>query len=98
MVCTHLGCLYKWSETDSRFECPCHGSKFTADGNYIEGPAPRALDQFEIEILEDGAVVAATEETNERIVAPHLTSPDGIVTVNTGKRILGKPASESTAR
>ena len=29
MVCTHLGCLYQWVESNNRFECPCHGSKFT---------------------------------------------------------------------
>ena len=45
-VCTHLGCLYKWVPTNSRFECPCHGSKFHLDGTYIEGPAPRSLDRF----------------------------------------------------
>src|SRR5262245_18328327 len=46
MVCTHLGCLFKWVETNHRFECPCHGSKFQADGTKIKGlgPAPRNLD------------------------------------------------------
>ena len=48
MVCTHLGCLYKWVEETFRFECPCHGSKFTREGLYIEGPAPRSLDSFEV--------------------------------------------------
>ena len=46
MVCTHLGCLYKWVGERGRFECPCHGSKFTREGDYIEGPAPRSLDHF----------------------------------------------------
>lgn len=47
MVCTHLGCLYKWEPSTVRFECPCHGSKFSREGFYIEGPAPRSLDRFE---------------------------------------------------
>lgn len=46
MVCPHLGCLYKWESSNGRFECPCHGSKYTHDGYYIEGPAPRSLDYF----------------------------------------------------
>lgn len=46
MVCPHLGCLYKWVPANNRFECPCHGSKYTHDGFYIEGPAPRSLDYF----------------------------------------------------
>ena len=50
MVCTHLGCLYKWQASNNRFECPCHGSKFSKAGYYIEGPAPRSLDQFELTV------------------------------------------------
>ena len=74
MVCTHLGCLYKWAESNFRFECPCHGSKFSHDGFYIEGPAPRSLDSFPV------------------------TVEDGIVAVNTGKKITGEPAAASPAR
>lgn len=59
MVCTHLGCLYKWEPSNTRFECPCHGSKFTHDGFYIEGPAPRSLDSFELAV-ENGQVVVDT--------------------------------------
>jgi len=40
-VCTHLGCIVKTSAEG--FECPCHGSRFTADGSVLKGPAPRAL-------------------------------------------------------
>jgi cytochrome b6-f complex iron-sulfur subunit len=45
-VCPHLGCLPKWAESNHRFECPCHGSKYQLDGHYIEGPAPRSMDRF----------------------------------------------------
>ena len=59
MVCTHLGCLYKWEQANNRFECPCHGSKFTREGLFIEGPAPRSLDQFVVTI-ENGEVAVNT--------------------------------------
>lgn len=59
MVCTHLGCLYKWEASKQRFECPCHGSKFNYDGYYIAGPAPRSLDTFAISI-ENGQMVVDT--------------------------------------
>jgi len=72
MVCTHLGCLFKWEASNNRFECPCHGSKFTREGDYIEGPAPRSLDHFDIAI-EDGQVVV---DTGSRILgAPASESP-----------------------
>jgi cytochrome b6-f complex iron-sulfur subunit len=57
MVCTHLGCLYKWEQSNNRFECPCHGSKFSREGYYIEGPAGRSLDTFEITIENDEVAV-----------------------------------------
>lgn len=59
MVCTHLGCLYKWAQSNNRFECPCHGSKFSHDGFYIEGPAPRSLDHFLVAV-EGGQVSVDT--------------------------------------
>ena len=40
-VCTHLGCIVR--PTPEGFECPCHGSRFAADGSVTKGPAPRAL-------------------------------------------------------
>jgi cytochrome b6-f complex iron-sulfur subunit len=40
-ICTHLGCIVK--PVESGFECPCHGSRFAADGAVVKGPAPRAL-------------------------------------------------------
>jgi Rieske Fe-S protein len=41
LVCTHLGCIVK--HTGSGFECPCHGSRFAADGAVVKGPAPQPL-------------------------------------------------------
>ena len=40
-ICTHLGCIVN-SSSDG-FECPCHGSRFTANGGLVKGPAPRPL-------------------------------------------------------
>ncbi|RIK41969.1 MAG: hypothetical protein DCC55_10170 [Chloroflexi bacterium] len=72
MVCTHLGCLYKWVGANNRFECPCHGSKFSHDGYYIEGPAPRSLDYFEIAQDGDQVIVNTGRKVNG---APAAESP-----------------------
>ncbi len=53
-VCTHLGCITQWKPETEQIACPCHGSKFHADGTKIEGPAPRPLPHFSILLTPDG--------------------------------------------
>ncbi|MXZ25518.1 MAG: Rieske 2Fe-2S domain-containing protein [Caldilineaceae bacterium SB0665_bin_21] len=89
MVCTHLGCLFKWVDANKRFECPCHGSKFTREGVYIEGPAPRSLDQFVIEVTQDGSVVASTQSADGGIQPPGTPTEGTEIVVKTGSRIQG---------
>ena len=60
-VCTHLGCRVPYIDENGQFECPCHGSKFTREGNYIEGPAPRGMDEYAIEVV-DGVIEIDTTD------------------------------------
>lgn len=46
-------CLVTWQEDIQRFQEPCGGSRWTRDGKYVEGPAPRDLDQFPVDIRQD---------------------------------------------
>jgi menaquinol-cytochrome c reductase iron-sulfur subunit len=48
--CTHLGCGYHWSEDQKHFVCPCHDSLFDLEGRVITGPAPRALDRYQVKL------------------------------------------------
>lgn len=77
-TCTHLGCTVKMAklaqaqtvttasgqvEDRWEFHCPCHGSKFHADGTNYDGPAPKPLNWVKLEVTpEDGQLVANMSE------------------------------------
>ncbi|MBA3433528.1 MAG: FAD-dependent oxidoreductase [Actinobacteria bacterium] len=50
-TCTHMGCKVSWNASESSWDCPCHGSRFTPDGAVLHGPALQALGPVP---LEDG--------------------------------------------
>jgi cytochrome b6-f complex iron-sulfur subunit len=59
LTCTHLGCVVK--PGPAGFECPCHGSRFAADGAVTKGPAPRPLPWLEVRV--NGGIVTIDEAT-----------------------------------
>ncbi|MFC9847972.1 FAD-dependent oxidoreductase [Streptomyces sp. NPDC060223] len=46
--CTHLGCLVAFNRAEGAWECPCHGSRFSSDGEILQGPATRPLERRDI--------------------------------------------------
>ena len=45
-VCPHEGCEVEWEPGARAFLCPCHDSRFDADGRRTTGPAERGLAQL----------------------------------------------------
>jgi menaquinol-cytochrome c reductase iron-sulfur subunit len=67
-VCTHLGCTVRAEATEQpdpadpggrrqiqvyQFSCPCHGSRYLADGSNLSGPAPGPLPAFRLALAPD---------------------------------------------
>lgn len=42
-VCPHLKGVVSWNDAELSWDCPLHGSRFTAEGDVIEGPATSGL-------------------------------------------------------
>jgi cytochrome b6-f complex iron-sulfur subunit len=58
LVCTHLGCTVE--DDSNSFACPCHGSRFDAEGNVTHGPAAKHLPALRIEITKDNQLILHT--------------------------------------
>ncbi|MFN2196560.1 MAG: ubiquinol-cytochrome c reductase iron-sulfur subunit [Anaerolineales bacterium] len=88
-VCTHLGCLYGWSDQEVKFICPCHGSQFQYNGTYIQGPAPRSLDRFVVQAVnpDTGEVLYESVDGNP---LPVPDDPNVVIRVDTGRLVRGQ--------
>jgi len=62
-TCTHLGCKVHWEADKNIFFCPCHNGVFSPDGSVVEGPPPRPLDTYRVQV--EGKVVYLYSQTSE---------------------------------
>lgn len=53
-VCPHLKCVVAWNPAEKSFDCPCHGSRFTAYGKVVSGPSNADLEETELDAKERG--------------------------------------------
>lgn len=44
-VCPHMGCNVAFNTAEKTWDCPCHGSRFSIDGELLTGPAVSGLEK-----------------------------------------------------
>jgi len=62
-VCTHLGCLTTWKQDLGIIACPCHGSRFSREGQKLAGPAPKPLPWLKTWLSDDGNLMVDRSST-----------------------------------
>lgn len=81
--CTHLGCTPRWSSSENKYKCPCHGSGYYRDGYNFEGPAPRPMDRFALLLADDGQLLVDKSKVFKMQpgLAPNKQHPDSILRI-----------------
>lgn len=57
-VCTHLSCTVQFREEESRIWCACHNGFFDLNGTNVQGPPPRPLETFDVNVRGEQIVVS----------------------------------------
>ncbi|HEY8364286.1 MAG TPA: FAD-dependent oxidoreductase [Haloplasmataceae bacterium] len=51
VVCPHLKCILTFNNEHKTYDCPCHGSRFTYKGKYLDGPSIKDLKRINFKDL-----------------------------------------------
>jgi Rieske Fe-S protein len=57
-TCTHLGCIVQYRDDISHIWCACHNGHFDLNGRNVQGPPPRPLEEFTVNVRGDEIVVS----------------------------------------
>lgn len=89
-ICTHLKCrCLVWDESAKIFNCPSHGTQYSADGSYRAGPAPRGLDRYEYSFVNHDQREIASTYKGEPLNLAHYANAVG-VQIYPDRLLMGK--------
>ena len=57
-VCTHLACIVQYRSDISQIWCACHNGHFDLNGRNVEGPPPKPLEQYDVNVRAEQIVVS----------------------------------------
>ena len=57
-VCTHLACIVQHRSDINQIWCACHNGHFDLNGRNVEGPPPKPLEQYVVNVRADQIVVS----------------------------------------
>jgi glycine/D-amino acid oxidase-like deaminating enzyme/nitrite reductase/ring-hydroxylating ferredoxin subunit len=52
-ACTHINCVVVWNNAEKTWDCPCHGSRFSVDGEMFTAPARKDLEKIDLKKISD---------------------------------------------
>jgi len=50
-ACTHAGCEVAWNHGEQSWDCPCHGGRFTPEGEVLHGPPVKPMRSVSLDEL-----------------------------------------------
>lgn len=56
-VCTHLACIVQYRSDINHIWCACHNGHFDLNGRNVEGPPPKPLEQYVVNVRAEQIVV-----------------------------------------
>ena len=76
-ICPHLKGIVCWNSSEKSWDCPAHGSRFSAVGTVIDGPANENLEATQYDLDENEAAIRSGE-TSPGIVPGLIPPPEAL--------------------
>lgn len=57
-ICTHMECNITYKNEERKFYCACHKGWFDQDGRVLEGPPPKPLEFFDVQVEGKKLIIA----------------------------------------